>query len=79
MKVTFHSCHDIFKNISGFAWNPITGLFEVKDEVWEPLIEISYIYFHIVKCFLDQVDTFCWYFVIIIIIILISVYCILIS
>ena len=51
LKGTFHSCHDLFKNMSGFAWNPITGLFEVEDEVWEPLIEVSYIYFDIVKCF----------------------------
>ena len=78
LKGTFHSCHDLFKNISGFAWNPITGLFEAEDEVWEPLIEVSYIYFDIVKYFLDQVDTFCWYSVVTIII-LISVYCILIG
>ena len=78
LKGTFNSCHDLFKNMSGFAWNPITGLFEAEDEVWEPLIEVSYIYFDIMKCFLDQVDTFCWYFVVIIII-LISMYCILIG
>ncbi|KAL4606455.1 hypothetical protein ACB092_09G104300 [Castanea dentata] len=41
LKGTFHSCHDIFKTMSGFAWNPITGLFEVEDEVWEPLIEAN--------------------------------------
>ena len=51
LKGTFHSCHDLFKNMSGFAWNPIIGLFETGDEVWEPLIEVSYIYFDIVKCF----------------------------
>ena len=68
-----------FKNTSGFAWNPISGLFEAEDEVWEPLIEVSYIYFDIMKCFLDQVDTFCWYFVVIIITLLISVYSILIG
>ena len=78
LKGAFHSCHDLFKNMSGFAWNPITGLFEAEDEVWEPLIEVSYIYFDIMKCFLDQVDTFCWYFVVIIII-LISMYCIFID
>nr|POE60056.1 hypothetical protein CFP56_45376 [Quercus suber] len=27
--------------MSGFAWNPITALFEVEDEVWEPLIEAN--------------------------------------
>ena len=31
-------------NLSWFAWNPITGLFESEDEVWEPLIKVSYIY-----------------------------------
>ncbi|KAL0005297.1 hypothetical protein SO802_012858 [Lithocarpus litseifolius] len=41
LKGTFNSCHDLFKNMSGFAWNPITGLFEVEDEVWEPLIEAN--------------------------------------
>ena len=51
LKGTFHSCHDLFKNMSGFAWNPVIGLFETGDEVWEPLIEVSYIYFDIVKCF----------------------------
>ena len=51
LKGTFHSCYDLFKNMSGFAWNPITELFEAEDEVWEPLIEVSYIYFDIVKCF----------------------------
>ena len=44
----FPSCHDLFMNLSWFAWNPITGLFESeaevwKAEVWEPLIEVSYI------------------------------------
>ena len=33
LKGTFHSCHDLFKNMSGFAWNLITGLFEAKNEV----------------------------------------------
>ena len=51
LKGTFHSCHDLFKNLSGFAWNPINGLFEAEVEVWEPLIEVSYIYFDIEKCF----------------------------
>ena len=78
LKGTFNSYHDLFKNMSRYAWNPITRLFEAEDEVWEPLIEVSYIYFDIIKCFLDQVDTFCWYFVVITII-LISVYCILIG
>ncbi|KAL4632963.1 hypothetical protein ACB092_04G087800 [Castanea dentata] len=32
LKSTFHSCHDLFKNMSGFAWNPLTGLFEAEDE-----------------------------------------------
>ena len=52
LKGTFHSCHDLFKNMCGFAQNPITGLFEAN-EMWESLIEVSYIYFDIVKCFLD--------------------------
>ena len=33
LKGTFNSCHDLFKNMNGFAWNPITGLFEAEDEV----------------------------------------------
>ena len=33
LKDTFHSCHDLFKNISRFAQNLITGLFEAKNEV----------------------------------------------
>ncbi|XP_030951976.1 uncharacterized protein LOC115975362 isoform X2 [Quercus lobata] len=41
LKGTFHSCYDLFKNMSGFAWNPITALFEAEDEVWEPLIEAN--------------------------------------
>ena len=51
LKGTFHSCHDIFKNMSGFAWNPITRLFKAENEVWEPLIDVSYIYFDIVNVF----------------------------
>ena len=51
LKGTFHSCHDLFKNMSGFAWNLITGLFKAENEVWEPLIDVSYIYFDIVNVF----------------------------
>ena len=56
----------------------LLDFFEAEDEVWEPLIEVSYIYFDVMKCFLDQVDTFYWYFVVIIIL-PISVYSILIG
>nr|XP_023881502.1 uncharacterized protein LOC111993902 [Quercus suber] len=41
LKGTFHSCHDFFKNMSRFARNLIIGLFEVEDEVWEPLINAN--------------------------------------
>ena len=40
------------RSIKKYSWiEPITELFEVEDEVYEPLIEVSYIYFDIVKCF----------------------------
>lgn len=41
LKGTFHSCYDLFMNMSGFAQNPITSLFEAQDEVWKPLIEAN--------------------------------------
>ena len=43
MKSNFNVCHDMFKNLSGFAWNSTTKMFEVEPEVWSALIEVSFI------------------------------------
>ncbi|KAK3228991.1 hypothetical protein Dsin_000872 [Dipteronia sinensis] len=38
MKTNFNTCHDLFKGLSGFAWNPNNKLFEAEPEVWNSLI-----------------------------------------
>lgn len=40
LKSNFNACHDLFKSLSGFAWNPISKLFEAENEVWKTLIEV---------------------------------------
>ena len=44
LKTNFNICHDLFKGLSGFAWNPNTKLFEAEPEVWTTFIEISFWY-----------------------------------
>ncbi|KAK0583663.1 hypothetical protein LWI29_001157 [Acer saccharum] len=39
LKTNFNTCHDLFKGLSGFAWNPNNKLFEAEPEVWNSLIE----------------------------------------
>ena len=43
MKSNFNVCHDMFEDLSGFAWNSMTKMFEVEHEVWSALIEVSFI------------------------------------
>lgn len=40
LKSNFNGIHDLFKGLSGFAWNPTTKLFEAEPEVWNALIEV---------------------------------------
>ncbi|KAF2293663.1 hypothetical protein GH714_003933 [Hevea brasiliensis] len=35
LKRTFAECKDLFHGLSGFAWNPVTKLFEATFDVWE--------------------------------------------
>ncbi|KAL5540939.1 hypothetical protein UlMin_044915 [Ulmus minor] len=39
LKSNFNACYDIFKGLSGFAWSPVTKMFEVEPEIWNALIE----------------------------------------
>ncbi|KAF2307800.1 hypothetical protein GH714_031873 [Hevea brasiliensis] len=39
LKRTFAGCKDLFHGFSGFAWNPVTKLFEATFDVWEQLIQ----------------------------------------
>ncbi|KAF2311200.1 hypothetical protein GH714_020123 [Hevea brasiliensis] len=39
LKRTFAECKDLFHGLSGFAWNPVTKLFEATFDVWEQLIQ----------------------------------------
>ena len=41
LKINFNACHDLFRGLSGFAWSPITKMFEAEPEVWNTLIEVS--------------------------------------
>ncbi|KAL5539290.1 hypothetical protein UlMin_044020 [Ulmus minor] len=41
LKSNFNACYDIFKGLSGFAWSPITKMFEAEPEIWNALIEAS--------------------------------------
>ena len=43
LKSNFNVCHDLFKNLSGFAWNPVFKLFRVENEVWRALIEVLFL------------------------------------
>ena len=42
LKTKFNTCHDLFKGLSGFAWSPITKMFEAEPEVWKTLIEVCF-------------------------------------
>ncbi|CAL0309379.1 unnamed protein product [Lupinus luteus] len=39
LKEHFAESYDLFNNLSGFAWNPMTKRFEAEDEVWEGFIK----------------------------------------
>ncbi|KAF2288883.1 hypothetical protein GH714_022552 [Hevea brasiliensis] len=39
LKRTFAECKDLFHGLSGFAWNPVTKLFEATFDVWKQLIQ----------------------------------------
>ncbi|KAJ4768011.1 Myb/SANT-like DNA-binding domain protein [Rhynchospora pubera] len=39
IKRGFGTCYDLFRNISGFGWNPITHMFEADSDVWDRLIK----------------------------------------
>ncbi|CAL1388532.1 unnamed protein product [Linum trigynum] len=39
VKKHFATVKDLFHNMSGFAWNPVTKLFEAEPEVWKQLIQ----------------------------------------
>lgn len=39
LKTNFYTCHELFKGLSGFAWSPLTKMFEAEPEVWKTLIE----------------------------------------
>lgn len=40
IKQKFSSCFDLFKNLSGFAWCPVTSMWMVERETWEPLLKV---------------------------------------
>ncbi|XVF68006.1 hypothetical protein PTKIN_Ptkin10aG0168000 [Pterospermum kingtungense] len=39
LKNNFNSCYDLFRGMSGFAWNPETKLFDAEPETWRELIQ----------------------------------------
>ncbi|KAK9288926.1 hypothetical protein L1049_017397 [Liquidambar formosana] len=41
LKKNFNTCYELFKGMSGFAWNPETQLFEAENEVWKELIQAN--------------------------------------
>ncbi|XVF18922.1 hypothetical protein REPUB_Repub11eG0065500 [Reevesia pubescens] len=44
VKSKFSKCYDLFKQgMSGFSWNPVTKLWGAEPEVWNRLIEVSFI------------------------------------
>ncbi|MED6145050.1 hypothetical protein PIB30_021407 [Stylosanthes scabra] len=34
----FFEAYDLFHNLSGFAWNPVTRKFEAEEEVWQDFV-----------------------------------------
>ncbi|CAH9077525.1 unnamed protein product [Cuscuta europaea] len=39
LKRNFTKCYDLFKNLSGFAWDPISKRWLAEPEVWKTLVE----------------------------------------
>ncbi|KAJ4791354.1 Myb/SANT-like DNA-binding domain protein [Rhynchospora pubera] len=39
IKRGFGTCYDLFRNISGFGWNPITHMFDADSDVWDRMIK----------------------------------------
>lgn len=42
LKKRFNKCYDVFKNLSGFAWDASTHRWFAEPEVWQKLIEVCY-------------------------------------
>ena len=40
LKDHFGACYDLFHGLSGFSRNPITKMFEAKQEVWRELVKV---------------------------------------
>lgn len=50
LKRSFVEAHDLFRDLRGFEWNPITKLFEADNEMWNDLIKVlSYVFFSCVN------------------------------
>ncbi|GKV35006.1 hypothetical protein SLEP1_g43328 [Rubroshorea leprosula] len=41
LKANLSKSHDLFKNLSGFSWSPITKLWSAEPEVWNALIKVN--------------------------------------
>ncbi|GLT99856.1 hypothetical protein SLE2022_172680 [Rubroshorea leprosula] len=39
LKANLSKSHDLFKNLSGFSWSPVTKLWSAEPEVWDALIK----------------------------------------
>lgn len=50
LKDHFNTVHDLFKSLSGFAWNPTTRRFEAGEEVWLDLLKVSSFFTSLEKC-----------------------------
>jgi len=41
LKDIWRDVHDLFSELSGFAWNECTKVFDAEDEVWVDLIKVN--------------------------------------
>ncbi|GLT34090.1 hypothetical protein SLA2020_086320 [Shorea laevis] len=41
LKANLSKSHDLFKNLSGFSWSPVTKLWSAEPEVWDALIKVN--------------------------------------